>query len=234
MIDIGSTNFYFSLPNVSEEELEKYSENLFDSWASTIDDTLAIEDFSISLEIEEGSVKGKGRILATAAAIYIAVGQWGSFCSGVQIIKSQIMAVSDFLIKEAEVKINQPVGLKRLRRSSGALGKIDVLFKKVQRGDITPEEAMLRTEMILSSEDGIPPKLMKEIEDSFIGIPVFHKQIPLFVPNSPVVPNNGNPLGYRSVITNSSRNNRNKKDKFRVEIWRGSRGDLRKVKSTKI
>ena len=99
MIDIGSTNFYFSLPNVFEEELEKYSENLFDSWASTIDDTLAIEDFSISLEIEEGSVKGKGRILATAAAIYIAVGQWGSFCSGVQIIKSQIMAVSDFLIR---------------------------------------------------------------------------------------------------------------------------------------
>lgn len=234
MIDIGSTNFYFSLPNISGVDLKIYSENLFDSWAKIADDTLSLQDFSISLEVEEGSIKGKGRILATAAAIYIAVGQWGSFCAGVQTIKSQILEVSDFLVKEAEVEINQPIGVKKSRRSSGALGKIDVLFKKVQRGEITPEEAIRRTEIILNSEDGIPQELMQEIKNEFLGVPVFHKQIPLFVPESPLIPINGNQHGNYVIVNNSLRDSRNKKDKFRVKIWRGARGDLREVESSKI
>lgn len=84
MIDLGGTDLYINVPSLPREEFERYSTNLFDEWESYIGKILKIPDYALALEIEEGSIKVSANIAAYIAAIYIGIGQYGSFMSGAQ------------------------------------------------------------------------------------------------------------------------------------------------------
>src|SRR5947209_4227179 len=119
MIDIGTTEFYFSVPNLPKRKLEDYSMLLFDCWERNVQDNLLIPDYSLSLEVEEGSIKGKGQIAVMVGALYFGIGNYGSFISGLQIIRNQIDSVSSFLSETAERQlVNKPTS-STIRKRSG-------------------------------------------------------------------------------------------------------------------
>jgi len=90
MIDLGGTDLYIDVPSLPRQEFERYSTNLFDEWESYIGKVLKIPDYALVLEIEEGSIKVNAKIAAYLYAIYIGIGQYGSFMSGTQTIQGQI------------------------------------------------------------------------------------------------------------------------------------------------
>ncbi|SBT12563.1 hypothetical protein [Vibrio celticus] len=87
MANIGTVDFYLGVPSLPREEFEIYSTQLFDEWEAYIGEHLQLSDFSLVLEVEEGSIKAKGKIFATIGVLYFGIGQYGSFVSGLYIIK---------------------------------------------------------------------------------------------------------------------------------------------------
>lgn len=113
MLDLGTTDFYIAVPSMPRQEFEKYSTRLFDEWGEYVEKTLTLQDYSLALEVEEGSVKGVGRIAALLGVVYFGIGNYGSFISGVQIIREQISTAGDFLAKRAALPSSQAASSQR-------------------------------------------------------------------------------------------------------------------------
>jgi hypothetical protein len=102
---------------------------------------------------------------------------------------------------------------------------------RVQKGELTPEEAMIRAESVLGDEANAEPKFMRMLADALQNCPRYHQQQPFpFLeqdgeletlikpphaprPSKPSPPELGPPLHYR------------------VEVWRESK---KKRKHTRI
>jgi hypothetical protein len=85
MIDLGATDFYIGVPSMPQHELETYSTRLFDEWEKYMEKALALPDHSLALEVDEGSVKGRGKIAAGLIALYLGIGQYSDFVSGLRL-----------------------------------------------------------------------------------------------------------------------------------------------------
>lgn len=177
MIDIGSTDFYFVAPQLSKSELEKYSLLLFDRWDADVEKNLILPDYSLSLKIEEGSIKGGGKIAASLAAIYFGVSSYGSFVSGLKIIIEQVTTVGDYLVQKAEQELGGNVDPTKVRRRSGTLGSLQRLFIKVQRGELSPEQATKEAELLLGENSEESQEFLNDLTKSFKTVPRFHQQI---------------------------------------------------------
>lgn len=101
MIGIGSADIYIDTPKLSRTELEEYSKILFEQWEAYVDRHLELSDYSLSVSVEDGSVKVLGKIGVGLYALYIGIGQYGSFMSGIQTIKDQVSDVSEYLGQQA-------------------------------------------------------------------------------------------------------------------------------------
>ena len=86
MINISRTDFYINVSELSSIEFEKYSTQLFDDWEEFTAEHLHLSDYSLSLEVEEGSIKALKKISVAAGILYIAIGQYGSFILGIEAI----------------------------------------------------------------------------------------------------------------------------------------------------
>ena len=168
MIDIGSTNFLIRVPSLPKLEFKEYSTTLFDTWVKEVETSLAIEDFSIFLEIEEGSIKGRGKILAAAGALYLGIGQYGDFMSGVDTIKTQVSAAGSTLIEQACSPFGGAGVATKSRKYGGTLSRLRTLFDKVQRRQLTVDQAMLEIDVLFDNEvndtDGFLEKIREELE----------------------------------------------------------------------
>ncbi len=60
MLDLGSSEFYLAVRGLPAPELEGLSTQIFDDWETFIDHSLALQDYSLSLQVEEVSIKGVG------------------------------------------------------------------------------------------------------------------------------------------------------------------------------
>ena len=73
MFDLGTTEFYIAVPSMPKREFERYSTRLFDEWDEYVDRTLTLPDYSLVLEVEEGSVNGVGKIAIYLGALYMGI-----------------------------------------------------------------------------------------------------------------------------------------------------------------
>lgn len=222
MIDIGAVDFYFPAPTLSKGALETYSLELFDRWELNVESKLFIPDYSLSLVIEEGSIKGKGYIYAALTTLYFAIGNYGSFISGLQTISAQVVTVSDFLTKTAEQPLIPNLGEKKIRKQSGTLGALQRLFVKVQRGEITPEQATKEAEILIGEDAKDSPEFMASLAKALAQAPQYHQQVPL-------------PLEYLEKFPLGSRPEKDRARRqpsappwpisthLRVEVWRESK-----------
>lgn len=222
MVDIGTTDFYFALPHLSKRQLEKYSLHLFDRWEQSVEHGLLIPDYSLSLEVEEGSIKGKGKIAAGLAAIYVGVSSYGSFISGLQIIREQVGTVSDLLAEAAEERFWPNLGAVKVRKRSETLGSLQRLFVKVQRGDITPEQATKEAELLIGEEAKDSTRFMSSLAEALAQAPKFHEQVPLPLEDTDETPQRSQSEKERPPRRPSAPP-WPLPSHFRVEVWRESK-----------
>jgi hypothetical protein len=232
MIDIGSTSFLIKVPSLPEKEFELYSSRLFDQWERSVEQTLFIPDYSISLEIEEGSISGRAKVAATVSAIYISIASYGGFISGVQTIRSQISYANSVLFENAKSPFSCNNKNTSVRNNGGSLSKLQSLFFKVQKGVLTADEAMLEARALFGDEGekipGFINKLKKELENA----PKYPEQLRLIDEDQDEC----------NEIINSSMPKPSKKrtpqpipasQQFKIEIWRESKNEKKHVKFTK-
>lgn len=160
MVDLGSTDFYFRILSLPREDLEAFSSELFDSWEARISHEVLLDDYALELEIEEGSVKGSAKVLAPLGALYLFISGYGSLFQGLQTMRSHIVLAGDYLAKKAHELLGPEKPAPAVRKRSGNLGQIQRLFVRVQRREITAEEAMLEAERILGTEAATAPDFM--------------------------------------------------------------------------
>src|SRR4051794_19854857 len=101
MIDLGRTEFYIAGPTLPRGEFEAYSTHLFDAWEARLQSDFNVPDYSLALEVEEGSVSGIAVVGATLSAIYLGIGYYGSFIAGLETIRQQVGAAGAHLADQA-------------------------------------------------------------------------------------------------------------------------------------
>lgn len=230
MANIGTTDFYIGVPSLPREEFERYSKNLFDEWESYVGNSLELSDYSLALEVEEGSIKAVGKVAATLGVIYLGIGQYGSFISGLQTIHSQVKTVGEYFGERAGDPFQSSSVKPRIRKRGESLARLQNLFVKVQRGDITVEMAMKETEVIFGSEVKGAPGFMDELRGSLEGTPLLPQQMQL-----PLVGTDGKELlmdskKRKTALPSQPRTPAPIVDQFRVEVWRESRKSKRNVR----
>jgi hypothetical protein len=231
LIGIGSADIYIDTPKLSRKELEEYSKALFEEWEDYVDSHLELSDYSLSLSVEDGSVKTLGKIGVSLYALYIGVGQYGSFMSGVQTIKSQINDVSEYLGQRAVAPFSAQRISPKIRKRGEALSRLERIFKKVEAGEMTVEDAVEKSKILLGEEENASG-FYSDLEKSLIEIPSHpqEEQLELGIPSEEA---------FTAEISNISKPSKPPRpqqppvDHYRVVVWRDSRDDRVNVKVTK-
>lgn len=230
MIDLGTTDFYIATPSMPRSEFERYSTHLFDDWENHVGQILSLPDYSLVLEVEEGSVKGGGRIAVVLGALYLGIGNYGDFVQGIQTIRGQISSVGDYLAEQAAIPFKSSGCEAQVKKRGGSLGQLQRLFNKVQRREMTPEQAMIEAEAMFGEEASSVPGFMCDLQKSLEKLPLFHQQISLL------------PEPTEQELEVSTRENERKPrpsrqipsapppQHIRVEVWRESKKGQRKVR----
>ncbi len=232
MIDLGSAKFLIKIPALSEDQLEAYTTELFESWERLAEDLIAVPDYSLYLEVEEGSVKGIGKISAYLYALYLGIGQYDGFVSGVKTISSQIQASSEFLVKNAVAPFSEQFADSSCRKSSGQLGRLERLLRKVQAGSITPEIAAAKAEGIFKEDAEDCPEFMDSMKQAFLGTPPAPEQLDLDM-DMQLGDTQTNRIVSTPRLPSEERPALPSKEKYRVEIWRRSKRGRREIKRSK-
>ena len=235
MIDIGSTNFLINVPSLPRDEFERYSTSLFDEWDKTVEKNLIFPDYSISLEIEEGSIKGGGRIAVALGALYFGIGNYGDFISGLKTIGEQVSYVNSVLFENARAPFGCSNVNAKVRKSGGAIARLHGLFDRVQRGLLTTDEAMLEAITIFGKDGNDTPDFIQELRQQLERAPRHPVQLSLaddewekcnddsdFDTKSPT--RTPRPKPPQALISQH----------YRIEIWRESKKDKKRVKVTEL
>ena len=231
MASIGSTEFFIDVPSLPRDEFERYSTQLFDDWESYVDSALKLPDYSIALETEEGSVKAVGRVAAALGMLYIGIGQYGSFISGLETINRQVRDVGDYLSDRAAAPFETSNKKPRVKRRGESLAKLKTLFARVQRGEMTVDQAMKEAESVFGDELKEAPEFVNALEDSLAKAPLLPRQIKL-----PLVDALGNDLipggKKRREVPRPSQPPQPVPvpEHYRVELWRESKQSKRNVR----
>jgi hypothetical protein len=155
--------------------------------------------------------------------------------SGVKTIHEQVSATSDYLTEQAKRVFACPPSRATPKKRGGSLAVLQRLFVRVQKGELTPEEAMIRAEKALGDGANAEPGFMKKLADALHSCPRYHQQQPIPfmadgeeldlppqpVPHSPrplkpTLPDLGPPL------------------QLRVEVWRESKTKRKHTRVVKL
>lgn len=232
MIDLGSVDFYIGIPSISKSKLESYSKELFDKWDKKLTYELNLNDFSISLEVEEGSISGKAKVTTALAALYIGIGQYASFIDGIQTIKRQVSACSNYLSDEAQYPYRSNNISYKVNKKGGALGQIEKLFIKVQKNELTVDEAVIKAKEILGEETNTSPEFIIDLKKSLEDTPRMLEQMDFDLPLELLEMQN-----IEDSIPHQKRKVKIQKDAIlhnRIQIWRESKNGKRKILVTQI
>ena len=229
MIDIGSTSFIIKVPSLPRDEFEAYSTNLFDAWEKSVEQTLVLPDYSITLEVEEGSIKGGGKIAVALGALYFGIGNYGDFISGLETIRNQVSYATNALFENARSPFGCSNVNAKARKSGGVLSRLHSLFDKVQRGLLTADEAMNEANKLFGNESEEVPEFFRELRNQFEEVPRYPEQLSLVdeewekceeIPTENMEKTTSKPRPKPLPIP----------QQYRVEIWRESKKDRKHVK----
>jgi hypothetical protein len=239
MLDIGSTEFILKVPSLPENELKRLSTSLFKEWEDYVDTALSLPDYSMFLQVEEGSVKGAAKIGVAVGALYLAIGNYGDFISGVKTISEQVSATGSFLAENAKTVFNCPDSSASSRKKGGALSSIQRLFVRVQKGEITADEAMVSAEKILGAEASGEKGFISALSDALRTCPHFHEQMMLSYIGTQVIESPDEMTLLQSDRKPIPRDSQPKPElgptlQFRVEVWRDSKKKRRQTRVVKL
>ena len=223
MLDLGQTEFRLAIPGVDPATLERLSNSLFDEWENHLGQILKIPDYSLYLQVEEGSINGWGKIKATAGNLLIGITAYGGLMSGVDIIEKQLVAGRGFLAEHAKRTFSCPSNKATAKRSGGSPAYLQRLFARVQRGELTADEATLLAQNHLGEDADEASGLLDAFAEAFRECPKLPVQVPLPLEE----------LGELMIPESASRKSPNPPKpknpelppslKYRVEVWRDSK-----------
>ena len=230
MIDLGTTDFFIGVPSMPQPEFEKYSTQLFDEWEERVGRILKLPDYSLALEVEEGSVKGSGKIAVVLGALYLGIGNYGDFFSGLQTIRGQISSVGDFLAERAAIPFESSGFEPKVRKRGGALAHLQRLFDKVQHREMTAEQAMREAVALFGGEATAAPEFMHKLQESLEQTPLHPQQLPLRL-DTPVQEAVA-PGGEQERQPRPSRPipSMPPPQQLRIEVWRESKEGQRRIR----
>jgi hypothetical protein len=234
MIDLGTTEFRFAASQMNEAELKTHTTELFDAWETHIRGTLELPDYSLFLQVEEGSIKGGGAIAALLGALYFGIGNYGDFVQGLKTIGEQASSAGDYLIEQAPRAFGCMDAAPTVRRRTGTIPALQRLFVKVQRGEMSPDEAAMQAESLVGQDASTSPGFMSDLTESLRMCPRFHKQLPLtlegqFQPDLAVgddAPRQKRQAPPRAPIAPLLH--------IKIEIWRESKNKRKKSRISKV
>lgn len=232
MLDLGSTEFHISTAGLPKTEFESYTTRLFDKWEADVAGTIRLPDYSLLLTVEEGSIKGKGKVAAALAALYFGIGEYGDFISGLQQIRSQVAEAGDVLAKRAHEQLGFRVPKPKVRKQGGALSQLQRIFAKVQRQELSVEDAMSEAEAILGEEMSLEPDFAESLRRSLVQAPLSPKQLGRTFEAMAI-----EPLATEQKEGRSPRSPRPVYPPplhLRAEVWRDSKNGNRKVRVTEL
>lgn len=232
MIGIGSTDIYIDTPSLSREELEEYSRHLFEQWEVYVDSHLELDDYSLSLSVEDGSIRAYGKIAVIGlSALYLGIGQYGSFVSGIQTIKRQVTDANEYLGQRAVLPFSEERISPKVRKRGEALSKLEGMFKKVEAGEITIEDALEQSKALLGEDDSAS-EFYSDLEGSLKDIPSYpqEEQLELDIPTEEIAATEIKGIAKPSK---APRPQQPPKDHYRVIVWRDSKDDRVKIEVTK-
>lgn len=156
-------------------------------------------DYQMIVNLEEGSLKIK--VVPTLAAIYFAVGAWGSFVTGAEDIASRLRWAYDQILPHVHDAVGENNIEREIRheRRIGAIGRFDELVQEYQRGHISHdnfmEEGNALLQKIAQSEDRqvLLPLICHYLEQQY-GIQVDIPEEPVAPWNLPDTPINQRPI----------------------------------------
>ncbi len=235
MLDLSSTDFNFAIASVDPSQLEILSSSLFDEWEAYVEQSLTLPDYSLFLQIEEGSINGWGKIKSATKAVIVGITAYGGLMSGVEIMSKQLKATSNFLAEHAQSKFSCPGAQATVRKKGGAPAALQRLFARVQSDELTPEEATILAQAILGDDASEVPGFFESLSNAFRTCPRHPQQAPLpfdeLLEAKPPVDMTGTKQPKLPKLPKSRTPDLPPPLHYRVEVWRESK---RKRKHTKI
>lgn len=234
MIEIGSSEFIYDTKGVGQEALIEYAKSLFDLWDSSVPSMLKIDDFSLSLEVETGSIKGKGFVLVAAGSVFAFVCGYGSFFQGLDTIRNHGNMISKFLAENSHFGITSNSNLSSVKYGSGAIGRLHTLFLRVKRNELSPDQATEIAASILGEDATANPELMEKLKTALFEVPVTGEQLPFEFPDSlPVSEGQDNQSNDRPKKDTKPKQAPIPSQLFRVQILKESKNGEKKIKVTR-
>lgn len=234
MIAIGEAHFHIDVSHLDDDALERYASVLFDGFDESAE-VLPLSDFGIFLEVEEGSIKGKGRIVAAATVLYFGIGQFGDFVQGVKEIASLSRSVMSNLVSDAPKKLGIPNSIVWKRSDAAKLGRLQGLFAAVQSGALDANEATEKAIELLSEEDVLPAGMENDIAKSVQRIVLNPRQVDWVLPPEEAAVEQ---LSDTTRVPRERRTPRSKamapSRKLRVEVYKPGKGAARSLKIVEI
>jgi hypothetical protein len=232
MVEVGATSFRLEAPPMSRDELRSYSTKLFDEWDARLSPGFAIEDYSLRLEIEEGSVEGLAVVGATVVALYTGVSKYPSFVAGLQKIQSHVRLASDHLVARASEPFTRLNLRPRVTRRSGVPGQLERLFARVKARELSVEEAMRDAERILGADSAQAAELLHALAKGLVAVKRNPEQLilPMELP-ADIDERESKPVGVRKRARGDSAV---ASPHFKVEVWRDSRSGKREIRISEV
>jgi hypothetical protein len=230
MLDLGSTDFYIKVPSMPRDELEAYSSRIFDLWEARVAQELTLEDYALTLEIEEGSIKGSGKIKTGLKALFYVVCGYGSLVQGLQTIRSHVSSAGDYLSEMAQNVLGPDQPAPIVRKKSGTIGQLQRLFVKVQCREMTVDEAISEAKILVEEEASESSEFMVKLTEALKDTQLHPQQINL--------PLDGLDEAQAPEEKGKDENPRTPRPKpaippsnqLRVEIWKESKHGKKKVR----
>ncbi|WP_330948383.1 hypothetical protein [Thermomonas sp. LB-4] len=233
MLDLVTTSFYIKSPAFDKAAFEHHSSELFDEWEAQVEAHLLLPDYALSLVLEEGSIKGRARIGAYAAAFYFGIGAYGDFMSGLGTVRDQAVYVSNILFDQAKSEFSCSSERGNTKRTGGEIIYLQRLFERVQAGALTPAQAIEDVRQRWGEEAASSPAFMQELAANLEVAPKFPEQLTLADESWPDCLDL-EPLGKDPGPKAPRRPDPPIPQHYRIEIWRPSKGEKKKVKLTKV
>lgn len=230
MINIGTTDFYLDVPSLPVDEFESYSTRLFDDWEAYVADVLKLPDYYLALDVQEGSISAKSKILVGATAVCTFLGTYGSISSGAKSLYSDIRAAGNYLGIKAAAPFPEASTKPKLRNRGEALTKLQSLFVRVANGSLTPDEAMILARNLFGDD---VPEFLGQLQESLENTPsqllLPIEEIEINSASHSGADDDRKPPEQRKEIIRAIR-----PDQYRVEIWRESKRGERNIRVRKV
>lgn len=214
------------------DDFRRYSTELFDRWDARVAEELALGDYSLRLELEEGSIEGVAWVGAGLSALYAGIANYPSFLEGLAKIRGQIREAGDYVANEAAQPFTRLNLKPRITRRSGIPGQLQRLFVRVKRRELDVDEAMREAEQLIGADAVASPQFMRELSHSLSLVQKVPEQLflpmdlPEELPTAPTIPT--------ARRTKPPIETPAPTQQLKVEVWRESRTGKRQVRVTEL